>query len=371
MSGPLQVRLARPADDAALCALMQGITMPGRMELAVSYDPSFFGAVAVEGDQPDVIVGEQDGRLVGCGLVAGRRVYLNGVPARVGYLSSLRLDPDIRGTTALARGYRFLRILQKQHAPLPFSLSTIMNDNGEAAGLLGSGRAGLPRYVRCGRYITHVLAVGRLRGNHGSAPLRIRKGSEFGPDALCRLLNDWGSRRQFYPVYTAADLTTPGGLLRGLRPEHFLVACDERDQPVGMLACWDLMPFRRYIVTRYHGLLRLLSPLVGLAGRCLGRALLPPAGKAVSCLHVACIATRNDDPAVFEGLLQAALSIARDLHRDYLFVGLAEGDPLADRAHRLAHLRLYSGIYLVGWDLPPDAAATLDGRPLYLELGSL
>lgn len=371
MNGPMQVRLAGRKDDAALCGLMQRVGMPGNMELSVSYAPSFFEAIEVEGDRPRVIVGERDGSLVGCGLVVERNVYLNGKPVRVGYLSSLRLEPGIRSTTALARGYRLLRTLRDPRSPLPFYLSTIMSDNGPAADLLCSGRAGLPRYVRCGRYATHVMAVSRRKRPGGRELMPIRSGSDLGPDTLSRLLNDWGARRQFFPVYTEADLTAEGGLLRGLRPEHFLVACDRHDRPVGVLACWDQFPFRRYVVNRYRGLLRAFYPLMGAAGRVLGRTLLPAAGGPVSGLHLACLATLNDDPRVFDCLLDRALGVAHDLGRDYLFVGLAEGDPLADRARRRAHLCMHSGIYRVDWNLGLEAPEPLDGRPLYLELGSL
>jgi hypothetical protein len=371
MSSPLQVRFAGPADDAALCSLIQTITMPGDMVLSASYSPRFFEAIEVEGERPRVIVGEQDGRLAGCGLSAERTVYLNGKPVRLGYLSSLRLDPAIRSTTALARGYRFLRASEDGQGRVPFYLSTIMADNVRAVSALCSGRGDLPRYIECGRYVTHVITVNRRRAYRNRDGIRIRNGAELGPDILVKCLNEWGSKRQFYPVYTVADLAAPGGLLRGLRADDFLAACDEHGRPIGVLACWDQMPFRRYTVKRYQGSLRFLSPLLGAAGRLLGRALLPEAGTTVSCLHVACIAILNDDPRSFDCLFRHALAKAREQGRDYLLVGLSEGDPFAARAARLAHLRLHSGIYMVGWNLAQEATKQLDGRPLYLELGSL
>ncbi len=86
----LTIRLATREDDAQIRTLLRRNAMPGAMALAFTHEPSFFTAIEVEGDDPLVLVGEQDGQVVGTGLITRRKVYLNGVPADIGYLSSLR-----------------------------------------------------------------------------------------------------------------------------------------------------------------------------------------------------------------------------------------------------------------------------------------
>jgi hypothetical protein len=354
------VRLATRADDAQIRAVLRRNVMPGAMALAFTHDPSFFDAIEVEGHDAQAIVGELDGQVVGAGLIARRRVYLNGAPAEIGYLSSLRADPVIRGTTALARGYRYFRALHNAH-PASFYLSTIMEENATARALLTSGRAVLPAYHEIGRYQT--VAVPLLRGRRGRPPagLRLISGREVGAAAVAAFLNTVGSTRQCYPAYTAAEIDAPTGLLRGLALDDIAVAL-AGDTLVGVTAGWDQRPFRQHRVAAYSGQLRWLQPALG--------RLLPPSGEPVRCLLAALIAVRDDDPAVFRALLRHL----RDRHADgtsqWLFVGLAAHDPLLPVAREPLHLTLHSRIYAVTWD-DADAVETLDGRVPYLELGSL
>jgi len=365
MSGGLTIRLATREDDAQVRAVLRRNVMPGAMELAFTHEPSFFDAIDVEGYDPRVIAGEEDGQVVGVGLLATRRVFLNGAPAEIGYLSSLRADPAIRGTTALARGYRFFRRLHNER-PLPFYLSTIMEENAAAREILTSGRAGLPAYHEIGRYRTLAIPLFRRKRKMLPAWLRLTRGSEVGAEAIAAFLQHAGRARQCFPVYTAEELSAPAGLLRGLSLDDFTVALSG-DEIAGTLACWNQLPFRQHLVAGYNGLIRWGRPALNLLAAPAGCQLLPPPGTPVRCMLAACLAIRHDNPGVFRALLQHALSTRAGAGHDYLFVGLAEGDPLLPVAAEPLHIALRSRIYAVTW----DAAPALDGRAPYMELGSL
>jgi len=364
-TGVLTIRLATREDDAQVRAVLRRNIMPGMMTLAFTHEPSFFDAVEVEGDDPRVIAGAMDGQVVGVGLLAARRIFLNGEAAEIGYLSSLRIDQSQRGTTALARGYRFFKRLHRER-PLPFYLSTIMEENTAAREMLTSGRAGLPAYHAVGRYRTLAIPLMRRKRKKLPARLRLVSGSAVGAEAIAAFLRDSGRSRQFYPVYTAVDLLSPTGLLRGLALDDFTVALSG-DAIAGTLACWNQLPFRQHLVTGYHGAMKWWRPALNLAAAPLGCQLLPPPRAPVRCLLAACLAIREDDPNIFRALLGEMLSMRAGADHDYLFVGLAEGDPLLPVAVEPLHLTLRSRIYAVAW----DAAPALDGRAPYLELGSL
>ena len=336
--------------------------MPGAMALAFAHEPAFFDAIEVEGDDPQVVVGEQDGQLVGAGLVTVRRVYLNGAAAEVGYLSSLRADPAIRGTTALARGFRFYRRVHEAQRRVPFYLSTIMEDNVAAREILTSGRAGLPSYHEIGRYQTLALPLLRQSTPRLPAGLRIVAGSAVGAEEIAAFLRETGRTRQCYPAYTAEELQAPTGLLRGLAVDNFAVAFTG-DHIQGVMAAWNQLPFRQHVVTGYQGWLRWARPLLG--------CLLPPTGAPVRSLLAACIAIRDDDPAVFRALLRHLLKTHTGSAHRFLFVGLAGTDPLLSVACEPWHLTLHSRIYAVEWGDGRSAVAALDARVPYLELGSL
>ncbi len=360
-------RLATATDDAGLRALMRADAMPGAIRVAVRPEPSFFDALEVQGHAPRVIVGEQQGRIAGMGVLTQREGYYNGTPATFGYLSHLRLGPELRRTSALGRGYRLLRRLMQEASDMPFCLSTIMEDNRDAMRLLTSGRAGLPEYRERGRLRTLVLPVPRRT----KAPGTVETGATFGAEALAAFLQNEGARRQFYPRYTAADIASPTGRLRGLDARDFLVV-RRGTLPVGTLALWDQGPFRRHVVTGYAGWLRGGRPVWNLLSRAGGLGPpLPPIGGRVAALFAAGMAVAGDDPDIFDTLLDGALAAAAWRGAHVLLVGMMDDDPLTPRVCRRRHLAFHSRLYTVSW---PDAEVALpppDGRPTYLELGSL
>ena len=105
--------------------------MPGAISVAFHREPSFFRAVGIEGDSQQVIVG-RDGtdttRIRGVATRSIRTMWLNGEPQRIGYLSGLRVDPTVRQSIWLARGYQKLRELHEAD-PVPIYVSTIIEDN--------------------------------------------------------------------------------------------------------------------------------------------------------------------------------------------------------------------------------------------------
>src|SRR5207248_343014 len=145
--------LAGPADDADLRRVLAETPMAGRVAVTFRRDPSYFSAPEVDGHCRQVVAAREveTGRLVGFGSRSLRRLYVNGGPREVGYLSSLRLLAGHRNRGLVARGYAFFRGLHGD-GRAPLYLTTIAEGNELAVRTLTSGRAGLPAYHDAGRY---------------------------------------------------------------------------------------------------------------------------------------------------------------------------------------------------------------------------
>ncbi len=365
-AGELKFRLADHDDDSGIRAVFRRNVMPGSMSLAFTHEPNFFAAIEVEGYSQQVMVVENDGELAGSGVIARRRVYLNGQPAEVGYLSSLRVDSAFRNTTVMGRGYRYLRQLHESQPGIPFYLSTIMEENVAARELLTSGRAGLPNYREIGKYVTTIIPL--IRRPNRDCPIAIINGTKVGSTAIADFLNKTGPSRQFFPVYTATDIDSPTGILRGLQPENFLAAISG-DEIVGVMACWNQLPFRQHVVAEYHGMLKFSRPVINFVSSAFGCRMLPDPGEPVNSLLAAGIAIKNDDPAIFRALLRHALAIHSNNGSDLFFIGMAANDPLLPIVTEPWHITLHSRIYTVDWNA--DAANRFDAKVPYLELGGL
>lgn len=363
------IREACLDDDAQIRAQVRRNSMPGSISLTSDYDPSFFSAIQIEGYEHRVIVAESADLIVGVGLMTKRRMYLDGVPSTVGYISSLRTDPAIRSTTAIARGNRIMKRVSDEWADVPFYLCAILQDNPEARRIITSGRAGLPPCMELGTMYSAAIPLIKRRPLRPVGGIRIVRGSIVGADRIVVFLNRVGRGKQFFPVYTVDDLTSDDGILKDLQLDDFYVAL-EGDKILGVTACWNQLAFRRMVVTGYAGYARRLRPLLAPLAGALHLAPMPNPGEPLRNVYAACIAIEGDNPQVFRLLLNAILHNEYNTGKTFLVAGLMEGDPLLPALKRYLHFPTRTDIFAMGWN-GLEAASRLDGRPPYLELAGL
>jgi hypothetical protein len=364
----MRIRLAERRDDPRLRELLRDSAMPGWVRVAYAREPDFFASLAVDGRFSQVVAGEKDGRIRGMGTRSLKPVYINGRPGTIGYLGNLRLEPAYRSGLGLYRGYRFFADLHRD-GRTPAYLTTIVEANRAARTLLTSGRAGLPRYLDMGRYITHALPPGRAPKTGTDEGLSVARG---GPDVMADIpahLHREGPKRQFFPLFSLDDLGTPH--LRGLSERDFYVA-RKGGRIVGVAARWDQRAFKQHRVTGYARPLSRLRPLVNPLLSLAGYPRLPPPGGALKTGYVAFPCIRNDAPGVFTALLRRMAADAGRAGDDLLIVGLHESDPLRRGLVPFSGFRYISRVYLVAYDDGSPFYETLDrSRIPHLEVGTL
>jgi hypothetical protein len=343
---------ARPADDAELRQLLREMPMGRAVEVVFLREPSFLAAAAVQGTEVQVFVGRLGGRVIGSGTRAVRPSYVNGRRILAGYLADLRLRPEHRGGTFVARAYRFLRDLHQDGLVEVYS-TVIVEDNERALATIAANRAGLPRYTPLGRVRTPALW---LRRRKAPLPGEIVRGSpELLPDIVARLNEN---RLQFAPAYSEEDFR--GGRFRGFRVEDFYVLL-RAGRVAGVAGVWDQRSFRQTVVVRYRGWLGRLRPVVNLVRR----PPLPPPGRPLAFFYLAFLST--DDVDAFAALLRRAYNDAVGGGWTHFVVGLHERDPRAAVLDDYAHTPFGGRLFAVTMDGPPD----LDGRVPYVEAALL
>lgn len=364
----MTIQLADQHHEEQLRGLLRGSAMPGWVRLAFGREPDFFHGVGVQGKASQVLIALERGRVVGMGCRSIKPMWINGQKMDFGYLGGLRLDPRVRRTGLLARGYAALRRLHEAQ-PAPAYLTTIIEGNAAARGLLTSHRAGLPHYLDQGRYITYAINLNRRRRRHDS-PVEIRRGDEVGLEAVVAFLAEAGAKRQFFPAIEAADFGT--AYLRGLEPADFRIALNGRGEIAGLAAVWDQTAFKQTFVRGYAWPIRLCRPLLSGALRLAGFRGLPPPGERLAALHVAFPCVRGDDPRIMRALLERIYAERQHGGHHFLLLGLHERDPLAAAASHFLTFRYLSRLYLACWDDGLDFVKGLDpGRIPHLELATM
>ncbi len=363
--------LATAADDADLLRLLRLTPMEGDVRVSLQREPSFFQAAAVEGPDHHVLVvrDTRDDRVVGMGSISIRSRYVAGRCEPVGYLSNLRLLPEYRRGTLLARGYRAMHAWHREHSPARFYLTTIAEGNAPGREALTRGRADLPEYRAIGAYHTLVLPLRRRRSTGLPSGYCIRPLQPQELPCLLEFLGQIGRRREFFPCYTAVDFTSPQRTFLNLDCEHILTAwC--RSELIGTLGAWDQCAFRQTIVEGYSGRIAWLRPAYNAWAWCRGRPRFPAAGQPFRYLTGALPLVREGETQVFGALLDELGRRWARRGRDGLLLGLCRHDPLFDQVSRQADFTYVTGVYLVSWDDGPEVEMSAD-LDLYLELGCL
>jgi hypothetical protein len=338
-------------------------------------EPSYFRAAPTDGPFRQVIICREtlSRRIVGFGLRAARRLYVNGEPREIGYLGSLRLLPEFRNIGLVARGYAFFRELHEDRRT-PLYLTTIAEGNTKAIKVLTKGRAGLPSYHFAGLYRTAVFPM-RQKAFGRPQWFNLQAGRREDLEEIVEFLNRVGPRRQFFPAYRPEDFFRLDGTLLGLAPQDIFLWRHPTSGCIGaMIAAWDQQSFKQTVVESYHGILRWLRPLANVAAWLRRSPRLPAPGEGLRYLTVALPAIVSDEAGVghvFRAMLSTLEHGRRTSPHDYLVIGMHERDPCWPALSKLRPRCYTTRLYLVCWEDGEAFRATLDDRVPYLELGCL
>jgi hypothetical protein len=293
--------------------------MGGAVRVALEREPSWFGAACQEGGETDVIraLDPSSGRVLAMAARTVRKCYVNGRPAKIGYLGQLRFAEGGRHSARRWLRYGFNQLESRRGADeAPYDFTSIAADNLAARGLLEAGLPGLPVYRPMGRLCTLAIRVpstGRDRG-----PRVVGRGLD--PEIVAFRRREAG-HCQFSPCDEPAGLSW-----------H---VAESRDGTItGCAARWDQRAFKQAVVRGYGGWLRACRILLGL----------PRPGEVLPMAFLAYFAVANDDPETALAIIEDALAAARGGGVRWLALGLSVDHPCAGVIRTRFRPRVYETI---------------------------
>jgi hypothetical protein len=359
------IRLATPADSPALCELFASITMKTDLELSIRRDPDFFALYRMQTDDFECWVGGENGAIEGLGTIMARDGYLNGKPARIGYLGDLRVLPRLQGRRLIGRFYGpILEEFSQAHGCTVYLTTIIASNTPAIRALTGEGgrKLGVPPY--------RLLHAFDIRAVHLAFPRRrrrtayqVRRASSSDIPKLAHFLDDDARRRPCGEVFSEAGLRRRLRAWPGLAIENFYVAFDQSGRLSGCCALWDTAPLKRTVVNSYRGSMRWVRRGYNAAATLLRAPRLPSAGGMLRYAYLTHQAVPSNDPEVWRALLDAVSSDYRRSGYHFLSVCAFVDDPLEPAYRGFVTTNLRAHLYTVtapGAELPMNA---LIGRP--------
>lgn len=363
-AGRLRFDIAAEGDDADIRRLLRENPMPGRISLSFEREPNYFADSKLPGETKQTIVARDGGRVVCVGSCTIRQRFVNGQPARVGYLGGLRLDAGHSGRfNILRQGYEFFHQLQAD-APADFYFTSIAGDNARARSILERGLPGMPSYEFIGDFVTILLPA-------QSGPPAPNHSENRNPTAeqIIAQLNNHNRERQFAPCWTEDEVTALRSL--GLHSNDFRSAVDSGGIDA-VAALWDQRVFKQTVVRDYAPALLRARPILNLGARFTGGTRLPAIGDVLRNAYVSHLAINPNKPDLLPQLISELRRVATQRRIELLTLGFAANDPKLAVVRRSFRAREYhSRLYIVRWPDCGGAARELDQRVLAPEVALL
>lgn len=365
----LKFSLASEADDAELRARMAEDWLPGDITVSFRREPNFFYGSHVQGQSAQIIkcIDTKHDKFVGLGSRFITNVYINGKSRRVGYLADLRAHPDYRGSTGLARGYRYLRQLHLDE-PVPFYYSMILDDNQHAKNILTAARCGLPLYRDMGRFLTPVVYLDLPKRAVQISGVTFQAANEKDLAEIFLFITQHAREKQLAPAIGLEDFNTKR--LRDLNASDFYLA-RQGSEIIGVMAAWDQRRFRQTYVERYNNILGLIRPVYNAISTFTPLKPLPAPGNEVTYFYLAFITIKNNDPEIFRGLLRFLYNHRRAGPWNYFIAGLHETDPLSEVLNEYRRVEVAGRLFLVHYPENQADFEQLDDRIPYLEIAMI
>ena len=346
----LDFTLATPADDESLRRLLRENPIPGSLSLTFEREPCYFGASAIEGPFHQTIVAREkdSGQVIAFGNRSVRKLFMNGHPQDIGYMSQLRVCPDYGKGLYLARGLAggFKKYHQlHEDGRAPFYLMSVIEDNLPARRLLQSALPEYPYVKEYARMFTYaVYPVRQKPAMNLPRSWQLMRASDQFTDGIVDCLNRNSLRKQLAPYWTCESLFTSN-----LSPADFFVVLDN-ERVVACLACWDQNAFKQTVIRGYSGSLARWRKLLNIFSSFGAWPYLPEPNTRLRYSYASHLAIDNDDPHVFAALLRAIYNHNIERGYSYFVIGLAEMNPLRTVVKPYRPLTYVSQLYLVTWD---------------------
>ncbi|MBL8909095.1 MAG: hypothetical protein JNM17_00190 [Archangium sp.] len=322
-------RLATPADNSQCLQLFSTVPMRGELVLSTQREPDFFQLYAMQKAEPFTWVGD-DGtpQLVGMCSALIRDGWLDGAPARVGYLGDLRVRFDRARTFGKFFGEFFDQLCAETKCSAYYT--AILSSNRAAMNALTKRRPKRPNqpwYSLLHEF--DAVSVQLTRKRTPSADVKVRSARAEDVPRIAEVLAESHARRAFGYRFDQGEFEHRVKHWPGFSLDETLIAEDAGGALMGVTTVWDPSSVKRYRVHAYEGSMKWVKRGFNLAARVAGWPRLPEPGNEFRYAYLSNLWVRDESPRVFRALLEHAYARLQPRGFHFFTFELDAGDALA------------------------------------------
>lgn len=358
----IDYRVASPADEQRLAAMLRDAPMDGWVRMQLLREPSYFAADALYG-KAVTILAQSGEETAGMCRLQFLPVWVNGKSVEAGYLAGLRVAARFRHRLSLLRkGFTTLRAACYPEEAQPICFTSIASDNIQALRLLEANLARMPVYSPLAPIQT--LAISTRQGKPGRA---LRQATVADIPAIVAFHRSQAAYWQFAPCLTE-DWLAKLDHSQALAIDDFWLH-EEQGRLCACLALWDQRRLKQTVAHGYRAPLNLLRKVYNGYARLNGRICLPAPGETLNQAYLAFFAS-NLETNESIALIREALWRLRQRDIAVGVIGLAMGNPLREPLRRALSATTYE-TRIDSVCFSGDTAIALDGRPPQPEVAVL
>lgn len=325
-----RARFATANDNARLCEILREVDMQADIHVTEERDPDFFAIHALHLGTPyTLVIEDKSGQfkdeqaIVGFCTAIVRDGFIDGVVRRVAYVCDLRLVAGYRNQRILPRACReFFDFLAREMQVDAFYSASLQANKGAVAARRFSGG-----HVMCEFDMVNLPLVRRPK------PPRhiVIKATKQDQSELSAFLHRQSLTRQFGYRFDQQQLTSRSEVWPGLRVDDFYIIRNSAGDIVACAAPWstETGSLRCTRVLGYYGGMKWLRILYNVEATLRRFKRLPRPGEIFRQISLTHLEVFNDDPQLFNSLLQAIFNDFRyrDLH--FINVMMPVGSPMS------------------------------------------
>ena len=351
MNKTWEIREATLADDKSIRDLLKNVSQEGLISLGFEREPSYFSAISVSYNKPEIYVYEdlKNSQIIGMFSAGLRNLYINGKPELVRYTGDLRIHPDHQGTRVM---FRMIKTLKSILGKEGWAHTVILSDNQKSLDTVSKARAGMPQYFHHTTFHTYTIPPQRrLIKPVFKSNINTRPALASDIIAMQKFFDDNAPKKQFFPCYDLSKLDG-NGFYNSLNISNYQLAFSG-NKIVGLLGLWNQEQFKQTRVIGYkYPVIRLINNFI------LRGVKLPKKGATLSYEYVHTILIADNKPDILSALLHSA-SHAPSYSKNPIVIGLDSKDPLNCALTPLRKLTLKSEHFLTTYaDNPPPLLST-------------